>query len=266
VAIAGCGGAGGGYASSLARAGIGGFVLADHDHYECVNFNRQYGATTDTLGRNKAVVTGEIVKSINPESSVKVMQAKIDESNVDEFLEGVHAVMDSLDFFAPNARRLVYRKAYEKGIPVFAAAPVGWSCAWEIFLPTGPSLEEFCRFTPDMTEEEVLIHHIVSVAPAGLHLKYMKPKGIDFTNHAVPSLGPALTMSHGILVCEVVNYVIKKRPVYGVPHYAQIDAQTLKFKRGYLRWGNANPIQRLKIWYVKRLLEKGKKERAEREN
>ncbi|KAG2374718.1 hypothetical protein C9374_010462 [Naegleria lovaniensis] len=266
VAIAGCGGAGGGYATALARAGFGSFVLADHDLFEVVNFNRQYGATIHSVGKNKAEVMQEIVLSINPEASVKTFKAAIDESNIEQFLEGVTVVMDALDFFAPQSRRLLYKYAHKKGIPVFTAAPAGWSCAWQIFLPTGPTLEEFCGFTDDMSEEEVLIRHIVATAPAGLHLKYMKPsKKIDFSVHAVPSLGPVLTMAHGILACEALNYVTQKRPVKGIPYYAQFDVMTHKFKTGYLRWGNKSPIQKIKIWFVKRLVEKGKKMREEEE-
>ncbi|KAG2392713.1 hypothetical protein C9374_011438 [Naegleria lovaniensis] len=261
VAVAGCGGAGAGYASTLARCGIGSFHLADHDTYELVNFNRQQTATIHTVGRNKAIATGEVVLSINPHAHVKAFDQGIDEKSIDDFLEGVHVVMDAIDLFAPRTRRLLYQHAYKKGIPVFTAGPIGWSCAWEIFLPTGPSFDEFCGFTDDMNDEELIIRHIVSTAPGGTHLKYMKPKSIDFSNHAAPSLGSTCTMLHGMLSNEVLIYITKRREVKGVPYYFQFDSLTLQFKQGYLRWGNANPIQRIKIWYVKRLLEKGKKER-----
>lgn len=265
IAIPGCGGVGGGYALTLARAGFCSFKLADHDQYEVVNFNRQNGANMKTVGRNKATVIAEMILDINPLAKVKTYTDGINKENIDDFLNGVDLAMDCLDFFVINMRRLLFNTAHAKRITVFSAAPVGWSCAWEIFLPDGPSLDQFCGMTDDMSEEELMIRHIVSVAPAGTHLKYMKPKNVDFTNHAVPSLGPVLAMAHGIMSCEVLNYVTKKRPVKGVPHYYQFDVMTLKYKTGYLRWGNSNPIQRIKIWYVNRLLEKGKKMRLEQE-
>jgi len=262
VAFAGCGGGGGGYIAALARAGVGRFSLADPDEFNWVNHNRQYGASAGTIGRNKAAVMGEIVAGINPDADVRVLPAAIDESTVGEFLEGVDVVLDGIDFFAPAARRLVYREARSRGIPVVVGAPLGWSAAWPIWMPEGPSLEEFCGFTAEMATDEVLIRNIVATAPGGTHLAYMRPTSVDFSNHEAPSLGPVVAMLHGIVASEVLNLLTGVRPVKAVPHYFQFDVRTHRFHRGYLRWGNANPIQRIKIWYVRRLLERGIRERA----
>jgi len=262
VAVAGCGGGGGGYIAALARAGVGKFSLADPDTFDWVNFNRQYGASAATVGRNKAVVMGDIVKGINPEADVRVLPAALNEATIDGFLDGVQVVLDGIDFFVPEARRLLYRRARERGIPVVVGGPIGWSAAWQIWLPEGPSLEAFCGFTPEMPEEEVLTRYIVATTPGGTHLAYMRPASIDFSNHAAPSLGTVATMLHGIVASEVVNLILKIRPVRAVPHYFQFDILTQQFRHGYLWWGNRNPIQRVKIWYVQRLLERGKRERA----
>jgi len=51
VAIAGLGGVGGVHLLTLTRLGIGKFNIADNDRFELVNFNRQAGATVDSIGR-----------------------------------------------------------------------------------------------------------------------------------------------------------------------------------------------------------------------
>ncbi len=262
VAVAGCGGGGGGYIAALARAGLGRFSLADPDAFEWVNFNRQYGANRATVGRNKAVVMGEVVQGINPDAEVRVLPVALDPTTIDGFLDGVDVVLDGIDFFVPEARRLLYRTARARGIPVVVGGPIGWSAAWQIWLPDGPSLETFCGLTPDMDEEEVLTRYIVATTPGGTHLAYMRPVSIDFTNHVAPSLGPVAAMLHGIVAAETVNVILRLRPVKAVPHFFQFDALTHQFKQGYLWWGNRNPIQQVKIWYVKRLLARGKRERA----
>lgn len=262
VAIAGCGGGGGGYVAALARAGVGRFSLADPDVFEWVNFNRQYGATQATVGRNKAIVMGEIARGINPEAEVRALPAALDPDTIAGFLEGVDVVLDGIDFFAPDARRLLYRTARAHGIPVVVGGPIGWSAAWQIWTPDGPSLEDFCGFTPGMSEEEVLTRYIVATTPGGTHLAYMRPASIDFSNHVAPSLGPVAAMLHGIVASEVVNVLLNLRPVKAVPHFFQFDVLTHQFRSGYLGWGNRNPIQRIKIWYVNRLLARGKRERA----
>lgn len=262
VAFAGCGGGGGGYIAALARAGIGAFSLADPDTFDWVNFNRQYGASRATVGRNKAEVMGEIVRGIHPEADLRVLPTALSEATIAGFLDGVDVVLDGIDFFAPTARRLLYREARARGIPVVVGGPIGWSAAWQIWTPDGPSLEEFCGFTPDMPEEEVLIRYIVATTPGGTHLAYMRPASIDFANHEAPSLGPVAAMLHGVVASEVVNLLLGIRPVRSVPHFFQFDILTHQFRHGYLGWGNANPVQRFKIWYVRRLLQRGKRERA----
>ena len=53
VAIAGLGGVGGAHLLTLTRLGIGRFNLADFDHFELHNFNRQVGANVQSIGRSK---------------------------------------------------------------------------------------------------------------------------------------------------------------------------------------------------------------------
>jgi len=53
VAIAGLGGVGGFHLLTLARLGVGAFNLADFDTFDLANFNRQAGASLDTLGKSK---------------------------------------------------------------------------------------------------------------------------------------------------------------------------------------------------------------------
>jgi len=53
IAIAGMGGVGGRHLLTLTRLGIGGFNIADFDHFEIENFNRQAGANMDSLGQGK---------------------------------------------------------------------------------------------------------------------------------------------------------------------------------------------------------------------
>jgi amidohydrolase len=50
------GGVGGAHLIALTRLGIGGFSIADFDTFSLVNFNRQYGAFVDSIGRPKVDV------------------------------------------------------------------------------------------------------------------------------------------------------------------------------------------------------------------
>lgn len=71
VAVFGIGGVGSFTAEALARAGVGGLVLIDHDTLCITNINRQIHATTSTMGRSKVEVMCERVVDINPDAKVK---------------------------------------------------------------------------------------------------------------------------------------------------------------------------------------------------
>ena len=89
VAIAGMGGVGGVHLLTLARLGIGAFNISDMDVFETVNFNRQIGASTATLGRPKVDVMAGMARDINPTAEIRRFPNGISDDNIDEFLDGV---------------------------------------------------------------------------------------------------------------------------------------------------------------------------------
>ncbi len=66
VAVFGLGGVGGYVVEALARSGIGTLDLIDHDTISITNINRQLLATQSTIGKSKAEVAAQRVKSIDP--------------------------------------------------------------------------------------------------------------------------------------------------------------------------------------------------------
>jgi tRNA A37 threonylcarbamoyladenosine dehydratase len=72
VVIIGTGGIGGVVATTLARSGVGHFVLYEHDVYQPSNMNRQITCFVDTLGDNKAESVRDSLLKINPEAEVTV--------------------------------------------------------------------------------------------------------------------------------------------------------------------------------------------------
>ena len=59
IGIVGTGGIGGAAAARLVRMGALNLKLADPDHFDLTNVQRQYGAGRDTIGRNKAEVVAQ---------------------------------------------------------------------------------------------------------------------------------------------------------------------------------------------------------------
>lgn len=252
VAIPGLGGVGGIHAITLARLGIGRFHLADPDHFELANFNRQYGATMATIGQAKTAVIAYQIRQINPEAEIRTFDEGVHDGNMDAFLRGADLVVDGLDFFALDIRRMLFRAAAATDLYVVTAGPVGFSCAMLIFSPDGMGVDEYFGFTAGQTETQQRNRFAVGLTPRATHLPYMGLSKTNFKAGTGPSLALATDLCAGMVATEAVRILLRRGRIRAVPHYVQFDAYRRIYKKGYLAWGNRNPIQRAKIWYLDR--------------
>jgi molybdopterin/thiamine biosynthesis adenylyltransferase len=252
VAIAGLGGVGGAHALALARLGVGRFSLADFDVFEVANFNRQVGATVATVSRAKVEVMAEAIRAINPAAELRLFTEGVNESNIDAFLDGAAAAVDGVDFFNMEARRLLFRRARQRGVPALTAAPIGFGATLHVFTPDGMSFDEYFDIRPGMTLPEQLVQFGLGLAPRLVHLRYFPPSALDLSGRRAPSMGSACLLA-AVLVCtEVANLILGRRPTRAAPYFFQFDPLVQAYKKGRLRWGNRHPVQRLKRWWVLR--------------
>ena len=77
VAIFGIGGVGSYVVESLARAGVGNFILVDNDIVSISNLNRQLIATHKTVGMPKVEVSKNRILEINPDANIEIIQFHI---------------------------------------------------------------------------------------------------------------------------------------------------------------------------------------------
>jgi molybdopterin/thiamine biosynthesis adenylyltransferase len=192
VAIAGLGGVGGVHLVTLARAGVGKFHIADFDVYEPANMNRQFGATVPALGRAKLDVMEEEALAINPFLEIRKFDTGVTAANVDDFLDGVDVVMDGVDFFCFEARRMVFNRARAKGIPVVTAGPLGYSSALLVFSPDGMSFDDYFDVNDQTSNRDALIAFAVGLAPRSTHGRYMDFSRVSFNRRRGPVLGRGL--------------------------------------------------------------------------
>jgi molybdopterin/thiamine biosynthesis adenylyltransferase len=252
VAIPGMGGLGGLYGATLARTGIGRFSIADFDQFEVHNINRQYGAMASTIGKDKVKVMHDIIADISPAAEIRMMNEPVGTDNIDRFLEGVDIVVDAMDVFSQTARRIVFSNARNKGIPVFSAAPLGFSAVMFNFHPEGMSYDEFAGLKDGMTEKQMALHFICAIGAQGPHLKYMDTKGVGAEEGAAPSLGMACQIGAGMVATEITSYILGRREPKWIPHFSQFDPNDRSYKQRHRRWGAKNPVQRLRMQVLKR--------------
>ncbi|MCK4487437.1 MAG: hypothetical protein KAU38_11845, partial [Desulfobacterales bacterium] len=73
-----------------------------------------------------------------------------------------------------------------------------------------------------------------------------------------PSLSIACQACSAMAATEALRILLKRGGIKPVPHYFQFDPYLQKYRQGYLRGGNRNPIQQIKMKYVKTFLLKKK--------
>jgi molybdopterin/thiamine biosynthesis adenylyltransferase len=254
IAIAGAGGVGGEHLITMARLGIGKLNISDFDEFEVHNFNRQAGAFLSTLNQPKAEVMERIAKDINPDLDINTFTQGINETNVDEFLKDVDLYIDSLDFFALDARKLVFKKCEDKKIPVLTAAPIGMGVAFLCFMPGKMSFEEYFRFG-QLSRQEQLIRFLVGLSPSMLQRSYLvMPKSADFNLEKAPSLPMAVKLCAGLAGSYALKILLGRGKVITAPYGLHFDVYKNKFKKTYLPFGNNGLTQKLKIRIAKNVL------------
>ncbi|WP_317202237.1 ThiF family adenylyltransferase [Janthinobacterium sp.] len=256
VAIAGAGGVGAVHLLTLARLGVAHFHIADFDHYDIPNFNRQVGAFMSTVGQPKVAVMEHMAKDINPEMDIKVFPQGIDEGNLPAFLDGVDLYVDALDFFAFSARQQVFALCAARAIPATTVAPLGMGAALLNFLPGQMTFEEYFQWG-DKPELEKALRFLVGVAPAGLHRPYLVlPETLNLKERRGPSTIMACQLCAGVAATQALKILLKRGKVLAAPHGMQYDAYRDKLVRTWRPWGNRHPLQFLAMAMGRRMMAK----------
>ena len=251
VAIAGLGGVGGAHLLSLARLGVGAFHIADFDHFEIHNFNRQAGAFMSTLGEQKVDTVAAMARDINPHGEFRTFGDGVTASNVDEFLSGVDVYVDGIDFFAVEARRMIFAACYERGIPAVTAAPLGMGVSLLYFSPGGMSFERYFRLE-GCSRQEQFARFFAGLSPTMLQRKYLAvPGAVDFSGQRGPSTVMACDLCAGVTGTAVLKLLLGRGTVRPAPWAMQFDAYEQKLSFTWRPFGNANPLQRLLLKLIR---------------
>lgn len=253
VAIAGMGGVGGRITITCARLGIENFHISDMDTFDEVNFNRQMGAFTSSVGAEKVRFIENQIRDINPNANIKVFDKGINKDNVDEFLEGVDFVLDGMDFFNFDTRRLIFNKAHQKGIYVNTAGPIGFSTGVLTFDPKGMNFDDYFDVDDSTSDKMKYIKFFIGLCPAMLQSKYLKPHPENLNEKKGPSLVTAVNLCASFASAELLKLITGKGNLRCVPKYTQMDVRRMKLKKGWMPFGNKNPIQKIKIAIAEKL-------------
>jgi adenylyltransferase/sulfurtransferase len=120
ILVAGAGGLGSPAAIYLAVAGVGTLTLVDSDVVDRTNLNRQILHSDRDIGEKKIASAREKLREVNPDVTVRAIDARIDGNNAGRLVGRADGIVDGLDNYP--ARYILNRVALEKGIPLFHGA------------------------------------------------------------------------------------------------------------------------------------------------
>ena len=256
VAIAGMGGVGGAHLLTLTRMGVGKFHIADFDHFDLANFNRQAGASMASLGQPKVEVLAAMARDINPEVDLRVFAGGVDRLNLPDFLRQVDLYVDGLDFFAFAAREDTFAACASRYIPAITAAPLGMGAAALNFLPSSMRFEDYFLWDGQSDDEKAL-RFLVGLAPAGLHRPYLvDPAAVNLAEQRGPSSMLGCQLCAAVAGAEALKILLGRGKVLAAPHGFQVDAYRNKMVHTWRPGGNKHPLQQLALQIARRQVAK----------
>jgi len=257
IAIAGLGGVGGAHLLTLSRLGITNFNISDFDEFDVHNLNRQAGAFMPFMGKPKLATLAQLARDINPESDIRLFPRGVQPDNVDEFLRDVDVYVDGLDFFALPARRMVFAKCREMGIPVLTAAPLGIGVALLYFAPTGMSAEGYFKWEGHDLQEQYA-RFIAGLSPAMMQRNYLvAPEAVNFQEKRGPSTIMACELCAGVMGASVMKILLARGNLRAAPWGMHFDAYHQKLTHTWRPFGNSNPLQQLLLKFIRPRLRGG---------
>jgi len=225
IAVAGCGGVGGAASLLLTRLGVERFHLADPGRFDPPDLNRQWGASRATLGRNKAAVHAELVRSIQPSAQVRIFSEGVTDLNVEPFLEGCDLLIDSLDLSVPGPLRMrLYERAHALRMPSISAPIVGLGTVVAVSVPPGPPLAAFGEVIAGVLGTARLPQRLYQLFPPA-HLDALVrglPEHRAPSNSAVVALASSVTCTEAVMALTGPAFAGWRPPV-ALPQLLVID-------------------------------------------
>ena len=132
VAIFGSGGVGSFVTESLARAGIGNFIIVYNDKVDITNINRQIIALHSNIGKKKTDCFKKRINDINPNCIIDTLDIFYGEENKDIIFDyQIDYIVDCCDSL--NSKKILIEEAYERNIPIISSMGTGNKLHPELF-------------------------------------------------------------------------------------------------------------------------------------
>lgn len=205
VAVAGLGGMGSGVALALARLGVKNFHLADPDHVDVSNLNRQVIANSETVGMSKVDATLKELYRIDSDIKVHTFSNGITQDNAKDFCHNCDVIVDEIDVYPMEAHEILHREAISKNLSLYSAYVIGLGIHLYHFNGTDYRFSDFIRpisehreFTKGLMQTFLrpVPHYLNEVGYQGYHDEVLAG--------TVPIFGASCLLGHSLVAMRLV--------------------------------------------------------------
>jgi tRNA threonylcarbamoyladenosine dehydratase len=237
VAFAGAGGVGFTHAESIVREGIGRVKISDFDAFGAENMGRQFGCSTLTVGRDKAEVLEERLKTINPALHIERF-GELNRGNIGRFVAGADFACDAIDYFHVEPHRIYHAEARRRGVPVVLGAPQGYGCTLHFFHPDHMSFDEYFDLNDGQTEAERMDNWGDGFGPSCLYRHYLPHRNLDFHHKTGSVVSATCLLSTAVVSALALRYLLGQEIAFKpVPYVYHIDLVVGRFEELYIPEG-----------------------------
>ena len=174
--VIGAGGLGAAALPYLASAGVGTIVVVDNDDVDLTNLQRQILHTTANVGRPKVESAREGMLRINPEIDVRLVPARVGDSELDVLVRDADVVLDCCDNFA--TRHAVNRACVAHRVPLVSGAALRFDGQISVFDRRRDDAPCYaCLFPPSENAPEAACAPMVGTVQAAEALKLIAGVG-----------------------------------------------------------------------------------------
>ena len=219
VFVCGVGGMGGAAIQSLARIGIGKFIIADMDVFETSNLNRQVFATLETVNTEKTLATKQGIARINPDADVEIYDGDWP-SQLSEILSKSDIVINGMDDIAETVK--LYRAcrlsghtivdAYAASLPSVYVTKAGDATPEERLQYPTRSKEP-----RDWLEEDLAgaflreLEYVMGCSSSRKYIDMQAGAEMAAGTRSRMSLAPMVILTGNLMAYEIVNAVLGRK-------------------------------------------------------
>lgn len=223
ILLAGCG-LGCNIARDLAAMGFGNFIAIDGDVVEVSNLNRQ-AYPGQYVGWKKAEATADIIRNINPDAQVEVINNYITNlSQIRSQIEQSDFVLNTVDYKTPVFLTLT-DYAQELGRTIFFPTNIGFGAIVMVFDRHSVTMSDYLGVSKDTPcDLSIFLKRIAhDYLPDHLRTLYEQLVGHEGDFPSIPQVMPGASLVSALVGTLVVK-ILSKRRVRVAPDFYTFDA------------------------------------------